>query len=299
MFNALHYSMLMDSERNSAFYKGIETLIKPGDIVIDAGSGTGLLSMMAAKLGASKVYAIEGDKETALLSKEIIKDNGFEKIIEVVNCDIRDFKPGEMVDLIISETVGNFLLNERIIPLRNHLSKFLKDKTKFIPCDMKLYLRPCFSHEFEIKKDNLDEVEEFSYRSMKDFIKNSMFSMKLEEYNFFNKEYLEMDFNLLEEESFPKEKKKEMKFSAPERINGIGAYFDIGIAENIVLSNSPEFPLSHWPQFFMPLGEIVNTEKIKLEIKISNPSYQGFNWIVTTDDNLFSGSTALSCLSEK
>jgi type I protein arginine methyltransferase len=78
---------------------------------MDVGSGTGILSIFAAQAGASKVYAVEASN-LAILSREIIRDNDFHSVIEVVNCKIEDFKlpeGQEKVDVIISEWMGFYV----------------------------------------------------------------------------------------------------------------------------------------------------------------------------------------------
>jgi predicted RNA methylase len=54
----IHEEMLNDKSRMTAYEEGIKELAKD-KTVIDVGSGTGVLSMFAAKYGAKKVYAIE------------------------------------------------------------------------------------------------------------------------------------------------------------------------------------------------------------------------------------------------
>lgn len=85
--------------------------------MLDIGSGTGILSIFAAQAGAKKVFAVEASI-LAELSKEILKENRFEGVVEVVNCKIEDFKlPEEIekVDIIISEWMGFYLLHESML----------------------------------------------------------------------------------------------------------------------------------------------------------------------------------------
>ena len=54
-----HRHLLDDHTRTSALIDAINAVVKPGDTVIDLGTGTGILAMAAARAGAARVYAID------------------------------------------------------------------------------------------------------------------------------------------------------------------------------------------------------------------------------------------------
>ena len=60
-----------------------------GKVVMDVGSGSGILSLFAAQAGAKKVYAIEASN-MAVHAKQLILDNGFQDVIEVINSTVED-----------------------------------------------------------------------------------------------------------------------------------------------------------------------------------------------------------------
>lgn len=83
-------------------------------VVLDCGCGSGILSLFAAQAGAKKVYAIEASN-MARYAKKLVKANKFENVIEVIESTIEELELPEKVDTIISEPLGIFLLNERML----------------------------------------------------------------------------------------------------------------------------------------------------------------------------------------
>jgi Tfp pilus assembly protein PilF len=74
-----HIPMMNDKERNNAYAEAIKLAINDGAFVLDIGTGSGLLSMMAASSGAGKVITCETSKTIADVAKQIISCNGFEE----------------------------------------------------------------------------------------------------------------------------------------------------------------------------------------------------------------------------
>jgi predicted RNA methylase len=83
----VHNLMLRDEPRLNLYKEAImssKELFKD-KIVLDVGSGTGILSLFSCKAGAKHVYAIEASKGISLLSKKIIKKNNLESKITCIN----------------------------------------------------------------------------------------------------------------------------------------------------------------------------------------------------------------------
>jgi len=79
----LHERMLLDKIRCDAYREAIQGTVKPGDVVVDLGAGTGLLSFFAAQAGARHVYAIEMSG-IAEVAAELIEANGFRDRITLI-----------------------------------------------------------------------------------------------------------------------------------------------------------------------------------------------------------------------
>ena len=80
-----HFSMVNDVARAVAFKRGLAEAITPASIVVDLGSGSGLLAVMAAQLGARHVFAIEQESSLAEVSRKVMVDNGVSHCVTVIN----------------------------------------------------------------------------------------------------------------------------------------------------------------------------------------------------------------------
>ncbi|OXB70304.1 UNVERIFIED_CONTAM: hypothetical protein H355_004669, partial [Colinus virginianus] len=86
-----------------------------GKVVLDVGSGTGILSLFAARAGAAHVYGIECS-EIIHTARKIADANGYSSTITFVQGKAEDVElPVEKVDIIISEWMGYFLLYESML----------------------------------------------------------------------------------------------------------------------------------------------------------------------------------------
>ena len=132
-----------------------------GKVVMDVGAGSGILSLFAAQAGAKRVYAVEASK-SAENARKLIKANGFERIITVLESRIEDLTvdqiPEGKVDVIVSEPLGTFLLNERMLEtyvIARQL--FLKPEGRMFPARADFCVIP-FS-DAEIYNEQLQKCE--------------------------------------------------------------------------------------------------------------------------------------------
>lgn len=110
----VHRSMICDRVRTEAFQRAIDSVVRPGAIVLDVGAGSGILSVFAARAGAARVYAVE-QTSIAVLAQELAAANGVSEIVTVIQGDITDVELPERVDVIVSEWLGGFGIDEGML----------------------------------------------------------------------------------------------------------------------------------------------------------------------------------------
>lgn len=114
-----HLPMLADQVRNDAFQQAIEAAVTADDVVLDIGTGTGLLAMMAARAGARRVIACEMLPDLAALARLVVDANGFADRIDVVGKPSTELVVGidlpEPATVVVSETFDALLIGEGAI----------------------------------------------------------------------------------------------------------------------------------------------------------------------------------------
>ena len=129
----VHRTMICDRVRTVAFRRAIESVVRPGDIVLDVGAGSGILSAFAARAGAVRVYAVERTS-AAVLAQELAAANDVAEIVHVIHGDVTDVELPERVDVIVSEWLGGFGIDEGMLaPVIVARDRWLKPGGVMIP----------------------------------------------------------------------------------------------------------------------------------------------------------------------
>jgi protein arginine N-methyltransferase 1 len=139
---SFHRKLLNAPERMQQYQKAIHDTVKPGDVVLDLGCGSGILGLFACQAGAARVYAVERSA-AIMLAKELAKANGYADRIVYLNQDIKDAEIPEQVDVIVSELISKGVLGQKMSEAigwcRDNL---LKTGGRILPKEVDLYVAP-------------------------------------------------------------------------------------------------------------------------------------------------------------
>ena len=122
-----HFPMIADTTRNGCFDRAIINHLRKRPAaaahVLDIGSGSGLLAMMAARAGAQQVVSLEMVPQLAAAARHIVDANGYGDAVSVVGQMSTSVQPAEVggrFDLLVCEIVDDQLLGEGCAPRRSN-----------------------------------------------------------------------------------------------------------------------------------------------------------------------------------
>ena len=134
MYDLVDYaSMIAFKGRTSSYARALEALVTPRSVVLDIGAGTGILSFLACRAGASKVYAVESG-DIIQLAREMAADSGFSSRIEFIQELTTEIDLPEKVDGIVSDIHGVLpLFGKNVVSLLDARDRFLKPGGWILP----------------------------------------------------------------------------------------------------------------------------------------------------------------------
>ena len=173
-----HFRMMNDRARNQAYDGAIRRAIGPTTQVLEIGTGSGLLSMMAARAGAKLVTTCEQVETIAEAAADIVRRNGFDGRIKVIPKRSTQLVVGvdlpERADLLISEILSDRLLAEQVLPSTAHARQhLLKPGAQIIPREIAAVVR-LVGGAFLQESTSVSTIEGFDLSPFNRFIPKSV-----------------------------------------------------------------------------------------------------------------------------
>ncbi len=134
----IHVAMLNDRVRTTRFLAGIREVVRPGDVVVDIGTGTGVLAIAAAQAGARHVYAVE---ETGIgqVAQTLFEANGVADRITLLTGRSTAIELPERADVLVSEIIGNEPLGEQVLEVFvDARTRLLKPDARMVPSALRI-----------------------------------------------------------------------------------------------------------------------------------------------------------------
>lgn len=141
-----HLRYWQDDVKLARYRAALRDLVRPGDRVLDLGSGTGLLGLLACDAGAGHVIAVESGPIAEVLAR-IVETNGYADRIEVVQGRSTDLTLDRRVDVLVGDQLGGFAYSSGVFRFyADAAERLLEPGGVAIPAGIDLLLAPA-EHE--------------------------------------------------------------------------------------------------------------------------------------------------------
>ncbi|MFF8608010.1 50S ribosomal protein L11 methyltransferase [Streptomyces sp. NPDC015346] len=261
-----HFGMMNDTERNQAYAKAIAQVVGEDRLVLDIGTGAGLLALLAARSGASRVVTCEAVDVVAATAREIVKQNGYADVVTVVSSLSTDLRVGvdlpRRADVLVTEIFDCALLGEFVVPALAHARReLLTPDAVILPRSGRLFAQFVESPELH-SLNHVGEVDGFDFSPFSSLTSLEYFSTTLGNYRHRPLtepvEIFRFDFA---EDIEPAAHHVEITPRESGRAHAVVMWFELDLAEGVTLSNSPSDTGSHWKQAIQTLPEPWRLEK--------------------------------------
>jgi len=266
----IHEEMLKDGIRTGAYQRAIlqNKHLFEDKIVLDVGSGTGILCLFAAKAGAKHVYGIECS-EIVEIARKIASLNKLEGKITYVQGKAEEVElPVDKVDIILSEWMGYFLLYESMLDtVLFARDKWLKPDGMIFPDRASIHIAAIEDGEYKEEKIGFwSNVYGFDYSCIKRCVMEEPIVDTVDENAIVTNSccVLELDLKTC--------KKEDLDFVAPFRVqlrrkdflHAFVAWFDVYFGachKPILFTTGPYGRYTHWKQTVFYMEDVIVGEK--------------------------------------
>jgi protein arginine N-methyltransferase 1 len=280
-----HEAMIADNVRMKNYHDAIMRYINPGDVVVDLGTGTGVLSFFAAERDPKKIYAIDHSDLMITIARTIADANGIENVLFVPQ-NSRSFEPDEKVDVILHEQMGSNLIDENMIEnILDLKRRVLKSTGRVLPGKFELFLEPiCLKEEYRVPHlwentvygidfNCLKGCSEYNDRSKPPKLKIEHASV---DYFLCDPEpILSFDLNAMHDPGeIPRTIETTKSVVRSGEMDGLCLYFKVIFDDEIWFDTSPLSPRTHWdhPLFRTEGRAYRRGDEISLKVTMEVPT---------------------------
>ncbi len=251
-----HFAMLNDLARNSMFQEAIEHAVGAGDHVLDIGSGSGLLAMLAARAGAGHVTSCETVRTIASAARRVVTDNGLADMVTIVSQPSHDIIVGidmpRRADVIMTEIVDCGLVGEGLIPTMRHAREhLLRPGGTLIPHTARVMAAPVNSVSIAAL-NQVDYACGFDVSYFNELASRRYFPVRVRTWphQFLAQPAAVLSFDFIRDRLDPGEHIVNFDIGHDGPAHGMVFWFELALDGKRVISNEPGNRDCHWHQAF-------------------------------------------------
>ncbi|BFF95623.1 protein arginine N-methyltransferase 8-like [Drosophila madeirensis] len=241
------------SQRNAEIFAGAT--------VLEVGCGSALLSMLVAKQGAARVFAVDSG-DVAQVARQLVRRNGLDSVIEVIQGDIRELQLPP-IDVIVSKWMGACLVYssalDQVIFARD---KWLKPKGCIFPNTARLYLSVAEDRQVEPPRHYWSRFAGLNLSHAASIVQRLPKVGRVRERQLVSEpqQIWQMDVRTIKREQLSFSVPFKLQLQRQEIIDLFVVHFDFGFpggAPEELVSTRPCAPSTHWQQTLFHIDQLV------------------------------------------
>jgi protein arginine N-methyltransferase 1 len=243
-----HERMLADRERVDAYAAAIRKHVHAGDVVVDLGTGSGILAYLASLMQPRMIYALD-HSHIIEKARVLAKRNGVTNIA-FQSLNSRKFNCPEPVDVLIHEQMGAYLFNENmlanVLDLRDRL---LKTGGRILPNRFELFVEPVqlrdayrvpFLWELNLHGLKFDRIHDIMQSEMTPRRNHRLIhALEVDHLLTTAQPILSFDLETMKLDELPRRVDYERSVTAPGRMDGLAVYFRAMFDDENMLDTNP------------------------------------------------------------
>ena len=257
--------------------------VRPGDVVVDIGSGTGVLSLFAAMAGASHVYSIESEPVIEV-AKEIAARNGLSERITFISGFSHEIEIPARADVLITETIGNVGFDEGIVIwIADAKNRFLKENARIVPGRVDAIASLVnVPRDFKTIETWSEPLHTMDFAPLTRIMLNNLLWTDLSPAAIVTRPtvILGTDFAGGSADLAGRVRVEAVKDAL---VHGIGLWFSADLTPNVTITNAPPNVVPSWEQAFLPLDspiEVAAGDHVRINVSSSE---SGAEWTWRVD----------------
>ncbi|MGA2606148.1 MAG: 50S ribosomal protein L11 methyltransferase [Terriglobia bacterium] len=253
-----HAFLLADRGRTESYQKAIAQTGRPGDVVLDVGTGTGILAFFSCQAGARKVYAVEASPAIEL-AQQVCDRNGLRDRVVFLHDLSFDISLPEQVDAIITDIGADFGLEGGVLgSMIDARIRFLRKGGSIIPHSLQLFIAPVEVadpyHRIDLWKRDLYGLD---FSPIRSFAVNNYYAARFDPQSFLSDPAPLVRIPLAEAAGNYVRGNASCIATRAGVLHGIAGWAVTELAPGISFSNSPINSTIQWQQRFFPLETTV------------------------------------------
>lgn len=280
-----HHSMLVDTVRLESYLHAIMETVKPGDIVLDLGSGTGIMACLACMAGAKHVYAIEKE-DVVHIARAIITANDLSDRVTFFNDWSTAVDLPEQANVLVTETIGNSAFEEGILRwVVDARKRLLQAGVRIIPQRVAMIIAPVENEKpfWQVETWSETTLYTYDFSPLHTLAANNLLWTELQPEMFLAEPVMiwGVDLRQVEEPDFSAE--STFIASRDGLLHGLGGWFTADLTSNVRLSNEPPNQAPSWNHVLFPLERplaVKAGDRLHLQLGSSHQSAH-WHWQVT------------------